>query len=80
MGNIRCMVLLLMPLANVDQTQLILPCLPHDGAIIGVFLKWCLKYKSPYMSRNVHPNMTMVALWNLIETPLYKDMNVIIHH
>jgi hypothetical protein len=80
MGNIRRMVLLLMSLANVDQTQLTLPCLPDDGAIIGVFLKWRLEYKSPYMSRNVHPNMVMVTLWNLIETPLYKDMNVTIHH
>jgi hypothetical protein len=26
-------------LANVDQTQSILPHLPHDGATIGVFLK-----------------------------------------
>jgi len=26
-------------LANVDQTQSILPHLPHGGATIGVFLK-----------------------------------------
>ncbi len=26
-------------LANVDQIQSILPCLPHDGAIITMFLK-----------------------------------------
>jgi hypothetical protein len=32
------------------------------------------------MSRNVHANMVMVVLRNLIETPLYKDLNVIIHH
>jgi molybdopterin biosynthesis enzyme len=32
------------------------------------------------MSRDVHPNMVMVALQNLIETPLYKDLNVTIHH
>jgi hypothetical protein len=80
MGNIRCMVLLLMSPVNVDQTQLILPCLPHHGAIIGVFLKWCLEYKSPYMSINGYPNMVMVTLWNLIETPLYKNMNVTIHY
>jgi hypothetical protein len=24
---------------NVYQTLLVLPCLPYDGAIIGVFLK-----------------------------------------
>jgi hypothetical protein len=35
---------------NVDQTQSILLGLPHDNAIRGVFLKWHLEYKSPYMS------------------------------
>jgi hypothetical protein len=48
--------------SNVDQTQSILLGLPHDGAIIGVFLKQHLEYKSPYMSSNVHPNMVMVVL------------------
>jgi hypothetical protein len=32
------------------------------------------------MSRNVHSNMVRVALQNLIETTLYKDLNVTIHH
>jgi hypothetical protein len=32
------------------------------------------------MSKNVHPNMVMVHLQNLIETPLYKNLNVSIHH
>jgi rRNA pseudouridine-1189 N-methylase Emg1 (Nep1/Mra1 family) len=32
------------------------------------------------MLRNVHPNIVMVALQNLIETPIYKDLNVNIHH
>jgi hypothetical protein len=32
------------------------------------------------MSKNVHPNMVMVALQDLIETSLYKDLNVTIHH
>ncbi len=36
-------------LANVNQIQLILPHLPHDGATICVFLKQRLEYKSPYM-------------------------------
>jgi hypothetical protein len=66
--------------ANVDQTQSILPRLPHGGATIGVFLKWCLEYKSLYMSNNVHPNMVIVILQDLIETSLYKDLNVTIHH
>jgi len=65
---------------NVDQIQSILPHLSHDGATIRVFLKICLEYKSPYMSKNVCPNMAMVALRYLIETPLYKYLNVSIHH
>jgi hypothetical protein len=48
--------------ANVDQTQSILPHLPHDGATICVFFKRRLEYKSPYMFRNVYPNTMMVAL------------------
>jgi hypothetical protein len=66
--------------ANVGQIQLILPCLSHDGVTIRVFVKRHLEYKSPYMSRNVHPNMVMVVLQDLIETSLYKDLNVTIHH
>ncbi len=66
-------------LTNVNQTQSILPRLPHDGATIDVFFKWHFKYKSLYMLENVHANMMMVVLRNLIETPLYKDLNVIIH-
>jgi hypothetical protein len=65
---------------NVDQIQSILSHLPYDGAIVGVLLKRLFEYKSLYMSRNVCPNMVMVALRNLIETPLYKDLNVSIHH
>jgi hypothetical protein len=65
---------------NVDQTQSILPRLSHDGATINVFLKRCFEYKSLYISRNVCSNMMMVVLWDLIEKPLYKDLNVNIHH
>ncbi len=65
---------------NVDQIQSILPRLPCDGATISVFFKWCLEYKSSYVSRNVCSNMVMVDLQNLIEKPLYKDLNVTIHH
>jgi hypothetical protein len=45
-----------------------------------VFLKQHIEYKSPYMSSNVCPNMVIIVLWSLIETPLYKDLNVTIHH
>jgi hypothetical protein len=67
-------------LANVDRTQSILPRLPHDGVTIGVFFKQCFEYKSPYMVGIVCPNMVMVILRDLIETPLCKNLNVIIHH
>jgi hypothetical protein len=45
-----------------------------------VFFKQRFEYKSLYISRNVHPNMVMIVLQNLITTPLYKDLNVTIHH
>jgi hypothetical protein len=32
------------------------------------------------MSKNVCPNMVMITLRYLIETPLYKYLNVNIHH
>jgi hypothetical protein len=32
------------------------------------------------MLGNVHPNIVMVVLRDLIETPLYKYLNVTIHH
>jgi hypothetical protein len=66
-------------LANVDQTQSTLPCLPHDGATIGVFLNQQFEYKLIYLSKNVRPYMVMVGLQDSIETPLYKDLNVNIH-
>jgi hypothetical protein len=65
---------------NVDQTQFILARLPHEGATICAFLKHYFEYKSSYMSNNVCPNMMIVVLQNLIETPMYKDLNVTIHH
>ncbi len=68
MGNIKCMVMLLMSLQMWILS--VLPRLPHDGATIGAFLKQHFEYKSFYMSRNVHPNMVIVTLRDLIETPL----------
>jgi hypothetical protein len=32
------------------------------------------------MSKNVRSNMVMFTLQNLIKAPLYKDLNVTIHH
>jgi hypothetical protein len=56
-------------LANVNKIQSILPCLPPDGATIGVFFKWRLEYKSLYMLENVCQNMVIVILQDLIEIP-----------
>ncbi len=56
----------------MGQTQSILPHLPHNNAMINVFLKGGFEYKSLYMSNNVHPNMVMVLLWDLIKPSLYK--------
>ena len=63
-------------LANVNETQSILPHLPQDDSIIGVFLKRRLEYKSPYLSRNVRPNLIMFALNDLLKPPLYKELNI----
>ncbi len=46
---------------NVNQTQSILSCLPHDGATINVFLKRHLEYKSSCMLEIFCPNMVMVG-------------------
>jgi hypothetical protein len=56
-------------LANVNQIQSILPCLPNDDASIDVFLKH-IKYKSPYISKNVYPNILIIISQYLIKTPL----------
>jgi len=57
---------------NINQMQLLLSCLPYDDATIGVFLKWELEYKSFYMFLKVHPNLVMLALKDLVSTPLYS--------
>jgi hypothetical protein len=46
---------------NVNQIQFI-SHVPYDETIIGVLFKWCFEYKSPYISKNVDPNMVMFAL------------------
>jgi hypothetical protein len=64
---------------NINQMKLVLPRLPYDEATIGIFLKGQLEYKSPYMFGNVHLNLVMLALKDLISTPLYSNLNVTIH-
>ncbi len=65
---------------NMNEIKSILSHLPHDDTIIGVFIKQRFEYKSLYMSKNVPSNMMIITLRDLIETPLYKDLNVTIHH
>jgi len=38
-----------------------------------------MKYKSWNLTRNVHPNVTMLALHDLLNTPFYKNADVSIH-
>ncbi len=64
---------------NVNFTQSILPCLPHDDATIGLSLKRWMEYKWPYLTSNVHPNLIMTILQDLLNTALYKDFNISLH-
>jgi hypothetical protein len=73
MDNIGCMSVINVH-TNMNEIQSILPCLPYDDVTIGVFLKWCLEYISPYMLGNVCPNMVMIVLWNLIEKSYYINI------
>jgi hypothetical protein len=50
--------------------------LPHDDLTIGILLKRRLEYKSPYMCGNVRPNYIILALNDLLKTPLYINSNV----
>jgi len=43
----------------------------NDEATIGLISKCKLKYKSPYLSRNIGFNQMIIALKNLVKTPLY---------
>jgi hypothetical protein len=62
--------------SNINETQSILPRLPHDDLTIGILLKRRLEYKSPYMCGNVRPNYIILALNDLLKTPLYINSNV----
>ena len=66
--------------SNLDKVQFILPRLLENDTTIGVVIKRRLQYKSPFMSSNVRPNMIMLALKDLLHTPLYKSLNIKIHH
>jgi len=66
--------------ANIDKIQSTLPRFPENDMTIEVVIKHRLQYKSPFMSGNVRLNMIMLALKDLLSTPLYKKLDVNIHH
>jgi hypothetical protein len=38
-----------------------------------------MEYKWPYLTSNVHPNLIMTILQDLLNTALYKDFNISLH-
>ena len=54
--------------------------MPQNDTTIGVVIKRRLQYKTPFMSGNVRPNMIILAFKDLLSTPLYKELDVKIHH
>jgi len=76
MVNIKCISRSIINVpANIDKTQSVLPRLLEDDGTIGVLLKWCLIYKSPFMSENVRPNMIILALKDLLNTQMENDIS-----
>ncbi len=65
--------------SNINFIQSIFPRLPRDEATIGLSLKRKMEYKSPYLTCNVHPNLIMLALHDLFNTPLYENVGITIH-
>ncbi len=65
--------------SNINSTQLTLPCLLHDEVTIGLSLKKRMEYKSPYLIGNVCSNFIMLALHDLLNTPLYENSRITIH-
>jgi hypothetical protein len=65
--------------SNINFTQSILPCLPHDETKIGLSLKRRMEYKSPYLTSNVHLNLIMLALHDVLNTLLYENSRTTIH-
>jgi hypothetical protein len=65
--------------SNINSTQSILPCFPHDEAIVDLSLKKWIEYKSPHLTGNVRPNLIMLALHDLLNKPLYENYGIIIH-
>ncbi len=38
-----------------------------------------MQYKSPYLISNIHPNLIMLVLLDLLNTPLYENFGITIH-
>jgi hypothetical protein len=52
--------------------------LPHDETTC-LSLKRRMEYKSPYLIGIIHPNLIMLALHDLLNTPLYENYGITIH-
>jgi hypothetical protein len=65
---------------NVNITQSILPRMPNDEATISIILKRRLEYESLSLSGKIGPNQMMLALKNLMKTPLYIDAKISMTH
>ena len=50
-----------------------------NKATIGLILKRRLEYKSSYITWNERLNYVMLVLHGLLDTPLYKNIEVYIH-
>jgi len=64
---------------NINQTQLMVPHLAYDEAIIGVFLKQWVEFKYFFKYIFKISNLVIVSLKDEILTPLCTILNVIMH-
>ncbi len=55
-----------------------LECHIHENYSISIILRRKLEYKYMYMSSYVWLNIVMKIVWEIYETPLYVDLNVVI--
>jgi hypothetical protein len=65
--------------SNINFTQSILFCLPHDETTISLSLKRQMEYKSPYLTTNIGPNLIMLALHDFFNAPSYENSRITIH-
>lgn len=60
----------------IDTTLTLLPRLPKDCHCINIHLKRRIKNEHSYIAQQVNPNLVNRALLKLIDTPLYRDMDI----